>query len=76
MSTVKTRTSGRMRHAMSRIAMPSAWKLVQIATRSLANRSSAHSITSCGSWSSYSTDNSPASQSSSMTRSSSEAIAI
>src|SRR6266852_5636852 len=56
---------------MSKMAMPSVWKLVQIATRSLENVLSAHSITSCGSWSSYSTDSSPASQSSSTTRSSS-----
>src|ERR1700716_246097 len=56
---------------MSRMAMPSVWKLVQIATRSLEKVLSAHSMTSCGSWSSYSTDSSPASQSSSTTRSSS-----
>ena len=46
---VNTRTSGRMRQAMSRIAMPSIWKLVHTATRSRAKVSSAQPMTSCGS---------------------------
>jgi len=48
-STVKTRTSGLIRQAMSRMAMPSIWKLVQTATRSDAKVSSAQRITSWGS---------------------------
>jgi hypothetical protein len=60
-STVKTRTFGSIRQAMSRIAMPSAWKLVQIATRLPWKRSSVQAMTSCGSLSSSSTAISPAS---------------
>ncbi len=53
-STVKTRTWGSMRQAMSRMAMPSAWKLVQMETRS-PNVSRAQARISWGSWSSSST---------------------
>src|SRR5580693_7864363 len=56
-----------MRQAMSRIAMPSAWKLVQMAARG-PQRSSVQAIISCGVASSNSTASWPASNSSSRSR--------
>src|SRR5579862_6199535 len=62
-STAKTRTFGSIRQAMSRIAMPSIWKLVHTAIR-FPNRSIPQRITSWGSSGSSSTAISPASYSS------------
>src|SRR3954469_21304003 len=63
-SIVNTRTSSRIRTAMSRMAMPSAPPPSEIAIRGW-NRSSAHSRTSWAGASSYRTESSPASYSSS-----------
>src|SRR5579885_1842895 len=75
-STVKTRTLGLMRQAISRMAMPSIWKLVQMATRAASKVSNAQPITSCGSWSSYSTPSSPISHSSKVMMSFSATMAV
>src|SRR5882672_9107198 len=68
--------SGSRRQAMSRRAIPSAWKLVEIATFR-PQRSSVHRSTSCGVAKSRSTAIWPASNSSNRSRSSaSRAIAV